>query len=133
MAKEAARVLIGMVVIFGVLGFLILLPFQLQLDKLKGEIEVLQHQVGPVAKWPQAINCGSAWDALFVLHGNPIKDDGVLAWYVQVFPNEYRYVRFNLDGSYYDRAGHSQSSVGCANRSIEQLRQEQRTYQFIQK
>nr|VFK31221.1 MAG: Peptidase inhibitor I9 [Candidatus Kentron sp. LPFa] len=80
--------------------------------------------------WPDAINCGSAWDATFVLHGNPKGDSG-LAYYVQVYPHEYRYVRFNADGSYYDRGGHDGSSVGCQGKSMVQLQQEDRIYRFV--
>nr|VFJ89588.1 MAG: hypothetical protein BECKH772A_GA0070896_1001610 [Candidatus Kentron sp. H]VFJ92755.1 MAG: hypothetical protein BECKH772B_GA0070898_100339 [Candidatus Kentron sp. H]VFJ97588.1 MAG: hypothetical protein BECKH772C_GA0070978_100149 [Candidatus Kentron sp. H] len=81
--------------------------------------------------WPHAINCGSEWDALFILHANPIGDSTDLAYYVQVYPNEYRYVRFNADGSYYDRAGHDGSSVGCQSKPVTQLQEEDRTFYFM--
>nr|VFJ74499.1 MAG: hypothetical protein BECKFM1743C_GA0114222_107951 [Candidatus Kentron sp. FM]VFJ74918.1 MAG: hypothetical protein BECKFM1743A_GA0114220_108041 [Candidatus Kentron sp. FM]VFK21660.1 MAG: hypothetical protein BECKFM1743B_GA0114221_108042 [Candidatus Kentron sp. FM] len=82
--------------------------------------------------WPHAISCGGdEWDAMFILHGNPIGDSTNLAYYVQVYPNEYRYVRFNADGSYYDRAGSDASSVGCENKSTTQLQEENRTFSFI--
>ena len=81
--------------------------------------------------WPHAISCGGdEWDAMFILHGNPIGDSTNLAYYVQVYPNEYRYVRFNADGSYYDRAGSDASSVGCESKSMSQLQEEDRMFYF---
>lgn len=104
----------------------------IEIEKLKEGTKELRDQLGQSLKWPHAINCGSPWDTLFILHGNPINNNG-LAWYVQVYPNEYRNVTFNADGSYNNKAGNNESSIGCMNKSITQLRQEHRTYQFIQK
>ena len=105
-------------------------------DKSHKEINEIKKQLGPVNKWPSAINCGSAWDAIFVLHGNPrnntVSPDN-LAHYVQVYPHEYRSVRFNADGSYFDRKGHNESSLYCEGKGINQLRKENKTYQFPQR
>ena len=81
--------------------------------------------------WPDAIKCSDeTWDSMFILHANPNSDSG-LAYYVQAYPNEYRYVRFNPDGSYYDRGGNNGSSLSCQSKSITQLKQENRTFSFI--
>ena len=72
----------------------------------------------------------------FVLHANPrnttVTSDNH-AFYVQVYPDEFRFVRFNADGSYYDRQGHNESSIACEGKAIDQLRKESRTYQFLQR
>lgn len=97
---------------------------------LKEENQELKQRIGKASKWPHAINCGSGIDAIYILHGKTINDEG-LAWYVQVYPNEYRYVRFNGNLSYHDRAGHNNSSVGCDSKSISRLRREGRTFDFL--
>ncbi|MGR8953447.1 MAG: hypothetical protein ACU83V_13700 [Gammaproteobacteria bacterium] len=101
-----------------------------RLVSVEEKINALRSKYEPNIKWPHAINCGNAWDALYVLHGAP-KDASGPAWYVQVYPSEYRYVRFNPDTSYLDFGGHSQSSEGCHGKSIDVLKAEGRTYQFM--
>jgi len=90
---------------------------------------MVQSRTAPNLKWPHAINCGESWDAFFFLHASPIKltDD---AWYVQVFPSEYRYVRFNGDTTFHDSAGHQPSRAGCDGKPIAQLKEEGRTFQL---
>ena len=103
---------------------------QTQLKEKNDELKKLLHEP---SKWPHAINCGSPWDALFILHGNPLNNTD-FAWYVQVYQPTYRYVRFNTDLSYKDWGGdNSDSSIGCVNKSISQLREDGRTYEFIKK
>jgi hypothetical protein len=71
--------------------------------------------------WPDAIWCGintAPGGGVFLLHG-AVTNGG--AHYVQVFPNEYRYVTFNGDGTYKSKAGHDGSSIGCLGQSISQL------------
>ena len=98
--------------------------------KAQAEVEELKGYFAPTGSgWPHAINCGVSRDMLFILHASP--GNGDLAWYVQVYPNEYRYVRFNADGSYHDRAGADAVSVGCNNKSIDQLRREHKAYKAV--
>ena len=107
-----------------------------RINQLENKVRSLEESTSSMKDsfWPHSINCGSDWDAIFMLHGNPIKRSGSeLAWYVQVYPNEYRYVRFSANGSYHDRAGHNGSSIGCEKKSIDQLRLEGRTYQVLAK
>ena len=101
---------------------------QSNVTEVKTEAGELKGYFAP-ADWPHAINCGTSRDMLFILHASPTSGD--VAWYVQVYPNEYRYVRFNADGSYLDRAGADVVSIGCNNKSIEQLRKEHKTYEAI--
>lgn len=103
-----------------------LIQLQVDVDKLKTKFNTTQ-------KWPHAINCGSSWDALYILHGNPLEKGTGEAQYDQVFANEHRYVLFNPDGTYHARGGHPESSIGCENKSISQLRKDRRTYEFIVK
>ncbi len=71
--------------------------------------------------WPDAIRCGSGVEegAVFWLHAASSITSP--PFYVQVYPNEYRHVVFNIDGSYRYREGHDLSSRGCEGKSIKQL------------
>ena len=70
-----------------------------------------------IQNWPDALRCGidTTPGAVFLLHG-AVTNGG--AYYVQVFPNEYRYVIFNGDGTCNSKAGHDDSSRGCLGQSI---------------
>ena len=113
---------------------------QLEIDKLnslhtqlKKKNSELEKQLNEPSKWPHAINCGTPWDALFILHANPLDNAGP-AWYVQVYNSSYRHVKFNSDLSYNDWGGDNKDSlIGCINKSITQLRAAGRTYEFIKK
>ena len=76
--------------------------------------------------WPDAIRCGSKefFSAIYFMHA--------AGSYVQVYPDEYRYVTFELGGEFKSRAGHDGSSAGCDGKSISQLEAEGRTYYFAQ-
>jgi len=107
---------------------------QAKVDDMSSAVRKLDEAIGPTETWPHAINCGaSSWQAIFVLHGSPARTETIsgMAWYVQVYPEEYRYVRFNADGTYKDRAGHSDSNIGCQGLSIRDLRQKGRTFRFV--
>jgi hypothetical protein len=78
--------------------------------------------------WPDALRCGDEIRsrAIFILH-----DVAAEAWYVQVYPYEFRYVRFNRDGSYNSRNGDDGSTRGCLNQSISQLYKRGRAFNFV--
>lgn len=85
-------------------------------------------QTTMIQGWPDAIRCGDGIrsSAIFVLHGVAAE-----AWYVQVYPHEFRYVRFNRDGSYSSRDGDDGSTRGCLDQSISQLYKSGKAFNFV--
>ena len=91
-------------------------------------------QTSIVNGWPDALRCGmgSVPGQVFILHGvSPRRDATLGAIYIQVFPPGDRAVSFLPDGIYASRSGHDESSKGCEGKSIQQLYEEERAFNFV--
>ena len=97
------------------------------------KIKSLEKKLKP-EKWPHAINCGGRWDAMYVLHGKPKDNSNTNSpvSYHQIFAAQVREVKFNSsDGSYLEGSGNEESRRACIGKSIMQLREEKKTFQFV--
>lgn len=97
------------------------------------------------ANSPDAIRCGvgnvlstapsgkiAPWGAIYLFGGiAPATTITHHARYDQAYPLQERCVLFSSMGQYYLRRGDDQSSIGCVGKSIQQLSQEGRIFNFV--
>ena len=104
-----------------------------KIRSIENDLKAVRKNLFPKPEWPHAVLCGSDWDAPYILHGTPHFSNGnpLPAWYVQVYPHEYRYIQFDINGDFIKRDGDPRSSQNCYGKSMQMLKLEKRALYFI--
>lgn len=85
-----------------------------------------------IPNWPDAIRCSPGPDSGSVFMLSSANNTlGSNSTYVQVYAPDYRYVTFNLNGTFNSRGGDNASSIGCDLMSISDLYSEGRAFNFV--
>jgi len=94
-------------------------------------INKMQNTPSAIPNWPDLIDCGtdSFGKALFLVHNEKETDN--LARYVQPYSTEHRMIRFSLDGTYTSMSIVSKGTKGCLGKSIQQLYDQGRAFNFV--